>query len=603
MRRAMLSPRAWLLPGLLLIFVSLTPSVAAQVQAVAAGSLDLSFNGDGIVTTDFGNRNEHLRAVAVQPDGKIVAAGYTQEGHGFDFALVRHTAGGDLDGSFGDGGRVTTAFGHHAHIHGMALQPDGKIVACGHTHTYRNDDFLMARYNADGTLDASFGGDGKVALDFNGGFDYCFGAVVQPDGKILVAGTALVDSTYDFALARYNADGSLDASFGSGGKVTTEFGAADATQSDQSQALALQSDGKIVVAGYSSTKKSGGEVSTDFALARYNADGSLDTSFGTDGKVTTHFGNGNDRIYKVALQSNGKIVAMGRSFSATNREVDFEVARYNADGSLDESFGNGGKVRTDLGYGEYGYSGAVQPDGKIVVAGYVYAPAVGDAPASQDQLVVRYNADGSRDTSFGRDGVVRTDIGGEDQAYAVALQSDGKIVVAGNSSIDGNYDLAVARYHGGTQQTRYADLIARMKEWRNDPCCASNKDHTDRWDRTLLAFGETVGDTTLTHMTAAEAQGYADRGWIRWVEVTAALRELESGGQQDPLPNQAPTVSSSIADVSELEAGATQEVSLSGVFSDADNDSLTITAASSDEAVVTVSVAADQSSLTVTGAA
>ena len=406
--------------------------------------------------------------------GRSWRPGTRREGHSFDFALVRYTAGGEPDGSFGNGGKVTTEFGHHAHIHGMALQPDGKIVACGHTHTYRNDDFLMARYNADGSLDDSFGGDGKVALDFNGGFDYCFGAAVQPDGKILVAGTAQVDSTYDFAVARYNANGSLDASFGSGGKVTTEFGASDATQNDQSQALALQPDGKIVVAGYSSTKKPGGDVSTDFALARYKADGSLDASFGTKGRVTTHFGNGNDRIYKVVVQSNGKIVAMGRSFGATNREVDFEVARYTASGSLDASFGNGGKVRTDLGYGEYGYSGAVQPDGKIVVAGYLYAPAVGDAPASQDQLLVRYNADGSRDTSFGRDGAARTDIGGDDQVYAVALQPDGKILAAGNSSIDGNYDLAVARYHGGAQE-KYADLIAKMKEWRNDPRYVNDK--------------------------------------------------------------------------------------------------------------------------------
>ena len=276
---------AWLLLGLLLIFVSQASSVSAQAQAAAAGSLDLSFGGDGIVATDFGNRDEHLRAVAVQPDGKIVAAGYTQEGHSFDFALVRYTADGELDSSFGNGGKVTTAFGHHAHIHGMALQPDGKIVACGHTHTYRNDDFLMARYNADGSLDDSFGGDGKVALDFNGGFDYCFGTAVQPDGKILVAGTAQVASTYDFALARYNANGSLDASFGSGGKVTTEFGASDATQNDQSQALALQPDGKIVVAGYSSTKKPGGDVSYRLC-ARAVQDGRL------AGRLLRHKGQG-----------------------------------------------------------------------------------------------------------------------------------------------------------------------------------------------------------------------------------------------------------------------------------------------------------------------
>ncbi len=446
-------PRAWLLLGLLLILVSQTPSVPAQAQAVSAGSLDLSFGGDGIVTTDFDNLHEHLRAVTVQSDGKIVAAGYTQEGHSFDFAVVRYNAAGKLDTSFGTNGKVTTDFGYHAHIHSMALQPDGKIVVVGHTFTRRSDDFMMARYNANGTLDASFGTNGKVTTDFNGGFDYAFGVAVQPDGKIVVSGSVTVGGTYDFGVARYNADGSLDTSFGTNGKVTTEFAPPQGkTQGDQSQALALQSDGKIVAAGYSYTSKPGGEVSSDFALARYNKNGSLDTSFGTNGKVTTHFGNGNDRIYKLAVQPNGKIVAMGRSFSDTNDEVDFEVARYNPDGSLDTSFGGDGKVRTDLGYGEYGYAGGVQPDGKILVAGYLYDAALGDAPASHDQLVVRYNANGSLDTSFGGDGVVRTDIGGEDQVYALALQPDGKILVAGNSGIGGNYDFAVARYHGRAQQ-------------------------------------------------------------------------------------------------------------------------------------------------------
>ena len=158
-----------------------------------------------------------------------------------------------------------------------------------------------------------------------------------------------------------------------------------------------------------------------------------------------------------------------------------------------------------------------------------------------------------------------------------------------------------------TPQERYADLIAKIKEWRDDPCCAHLKAHTDRWDRVLLTFGEPVADATLTPMTAAEAQTYADRGWTRWVEVTAALRELEAAAQQAPPPqsppNNAPVVTSAIADVSGLEEGSTQDVPLSGVFSDADGDSLTVTAASSDETVATVSVAADQSGLTVAGVA
>ena len=149
---------------------------------------------------------------------------------------------------------------------------------------------------------------------------------------------------------------------------------------------------------------------------------------------------------------------------------------------------------------------------------------------------------------------------------------------------------------------KYTGLIAKIKEWRDDPCCASDQDHTDRWDRTLLAFGETVADATLTPMTADEAQEFADRGWTRWVEVAAALREIESGGRDDT-PNQAPTVSSAIADAAIVNEGGTHQVSLSGVFSDADSDSLTVAASSDDEATATVSVAADYSSLTVTAKA
>ena len=149
------------------------------------------------------------------------------------------------------------------------------------------------------------------------------------------------------------------------------------------------------------------------------------------------------------------------------------------------------------------------------------------------------------------------------------------------------------------EQAEYADLIARMKEWRNDPQWRHQKSHTDRWDRALLAFGETVADTSLTAMTAAEAQSWADSGLTRWVDVAAALWEIEGGGQQQQ-PNQAPTVASAIADATIVSESGTQTVSLSGVFSDADGDSLSISAASDDEATATASVSSDGSSLTVT---
>ncbi len=549
MTRMIIASRVWLPLVALLALVSLPQSVTAQTPSGAAGSLDASFGGDGTVTTDLGNRDEHLRAVEVQPDGKIVAAGYTQKGDHFHFALVRYKSNGSLDAGFGDGGTVVTKFGHHAHIHGMTLQPDGKIVAVGHTHTLSNDDFIMARYNADGSLDTSFNADGKASLDFAGGFDYAFGAAVQPDGKVLVAGSASVDGSYDFALARLDPDGALDATFGTDGRVTTAFEPPGGDpRSDTAQALALQADGKIVLAGYSGA---------DFALARVDADGALDATFGTGGKVTTRFDDEHARIYKVAVNPDGKIVAMGRSFTDTNSEVDFEVARYNADGTLDATFGDGGKVRTDLGAGEYGYAGTVQPDGKIVMVGYRYDPVLGADPASHQQLLVRYEADGTLDDSFGDDGVVRTSVGHEDQVYAVALQPDGGIIAAGNSSIDGDYDLVVTRYHGRAQQTRAVRPPQPV---------------------TLRRAGPSPNP-------AAPGPPPADSA-----DAAAAA--------PTPPPTGPPTVAEPLADLV-LEGPEWREISLAGVFHDPDGDDLTFSAASSNGGVASVWV--EGATLTVVG--
>ena len=317
-----------------LVALTILPALPAEAQSTADW-LDRSFGGDGTVTTAIGSGHENVRAVAIQADGKIVVAGYSHNGTDYDFAVVRYTAAGALDASFGSNGTVTTAIGSSdAHIHGMALQPDGKIVVVGHSHAESGDDMAVARYNPDGTLDASFGSNGTVTTAIGSGYAYGFAAAVQAaDGKIVVAGTGSGGTNYDMAVARYNPDGTLDASFGSNGTVTTAIGASN----DQGQAMALQPDGKIVVAGYSFIG-----TSEDFAVVRYNPDGSLDASFGSNGTVTTAIGSGEDRGYAVAIQADGKIVVTGRSHNGT--DYDFAAARYNPDGSLDASFGNGGTV-------------------------------------------------------------------------------------------------------------------------------------------------------------------------------------------------------------------------------------------------------------------
>ncbi|MEH2110959.1 DUF4347 domain-containing protein [Nostoc sp.] len=258
-------------------------------------------------------------------------------------------------------------------------------------------------------LDASFDSDGKVTTDL-GSADIARSVVVQDDGKILVAGV----SNSNFAVVRYNSNGSLDTSFGSAGKVTTDIGN---KTSDTSYSIALQPNGKILVAGVSGN---------NFAVVRYNSDGSLDTSFDSDGKVTTDLG-GTDVAYSIALQADGKIILAGK------RSNDFAVVRYNTDGSLDASFGSAGKVITNLGSTDIAYSVTLQDDGNIIVGGV----------SNNNFALVRYNSEGSLDTSFGSAGKVITDLGSTDIAYSVTLQGDSKIILAGKR---GN-DFALTRYN------------------------------------------------------------------------------------------------------------------------------------------------------------
>lgn len=426
---------------LVISLLIMTPSflLPNRVQA-AAGNLDSSFGSGGKVTTHFSSDFEEAFDLAIQPDGRIIAIGQTDLFPASDFAIARYNPDGSLDPTFGSGGKVTTDFfGGHDLAVAVALQSDGRIVVAGGVASSPDAsfsllDFGLARYLTDGSLDTSFGVGGKVATDFSGDFDVATDVVLQPDGKIVAAGTKSIG--LDYAVARYNTDGSLDTDFGSGGTVTTDFFG----NGDQATAVALQSDGKIVVGGQAVSVV----TFNDFGLVRYNGNGSLDTSFGSGGKVTTDFFIF-DIINDLFIQPDGKIVAGGTTLSGN---VDFALARYNSDGTLDPAFGSGGKVVTDL-FSQSGDSPnalALQPDGKIVAAGStIVGPAL-------DFALVRYNSDGNLDTSFGSGGKVQTDFFDNlDVANAVALQTDGKIIAGGRATIPGqtlNSDFALARYNG-----------------------------------------------------------------------------------------------------------------------------------------------------------
>ncbi|MCP4538197.1 MAG: hypothetical protein GY832_13740, partial [Chloroflexi bacterium] len=341
------------------------------------GSLDTSFDTDGFANADFG-ADDVAFAVARQSDGKIIVAGRVWvTGPGYNFGLARYNSNGSLDTGFDTDGKVDTDFYISSDSgNAVAIQSaDGKIVVAGDIHNGTNYDFGLARYNSNGSLDTNFDTDGKVNTDFSSSYDYGKAVAIQADGKIVVAGYTNSSGNYDFGLARYNSNGSLDTSFDTDGRVTTDFAGA----SDQGFAVAIQTDGKIVVVG----SVNGG---ADFGLARYNSNGSLDTSFDTDGKVTTDFSASNDQANAVVIQSDGKIVVVGQS--GLSSATDFALARYNSDGSLDTFFGTGGKLLTDfVGQADYGKAVAIQSDGKIVAAGYRT-----DLNNSRDFALTRYKA-------------------------------------------------------------------------------------------------------------------------------------------------------------------------------------------------------------------
>jgi uncharacterized delta-60 repeat protein len=400
-------------------------------------------SANGIVRLDFRPLRADAPRVLLQADGKIVIDSHVfYPFSSIDYSeLIRFNADGSLDTAFGGTDGVVSSALNSATGTDMALQADGKLVVAGAQ--------WIARYNSDGSFDTSFGTGGKVN---NSGSTTTFGAAVQAGGKIVIAGG---DGT-NLGLARYDSGGNLDSSFGVGGKVTTSFGSSGSVGG---YSLVSQPDGKLVVAGYAL-----GAASADFALVRYNSDGSLDTTFGAGGKVTTDFASRSDAAFSVTIQADGKLVAAGYTGGSGMNSSDFSLARYNVDGTLDASFGNAGKVATDISSTEQAESVKIQPDGKIVVAGYSY---VGPAPTKSDLVLLRYNSNGSLDSSFGSGGKVVADLGSNhDEATSLVIQPDGKILVVGTDGIGQSSatDIALVRYNSdGSLDTSFgADTGAAL---------------------------------------------------------------------------------------------------------------------------------------------
>jgi uncharacterized delta-60 repeat protein len=448
----------------------ITPIIAALLIVVCAGrqyssaqttpqpgDLDPTFGTGGKVTTEFNGLGDGINSVAIQSDGEIVAGGFaTSSTTGMDFALARYNTDGSLDTTFGTGGKVTTDFfGGNDRISRIAIQPDGLIVACGQASqpappgTNTASYFALARYNTDGTLDSTFGNGGKVTTQFTGVADECLGLALQSNGQIVAVGQTDEPATMnDFALARYNTDGTLDSTFGIGGKVTTDFSGGD----DAALGVVIQSDGAIVAAG---EEENAAATEGEFALARYDSNGTLDPSFGSGGKVTTSFFGNFDEALDIALQSNGQIVTVGvDSTAASNFDFspsnNFALVRYNNDGSLDSTFGSAGKVTTDLGSEDRAVGLAIQSNGDLVAGGLSF-----NTSAVMEFALARYTSAGALDATFGTGGEVTTEFAGlGDKILRVAIDGNGNIVAGGSATEPApisNTVFALARYIGMAQ--------------------------------------------------------------------------------------------------------------------------------------------------------
>ncbi|MDD5274769.1 MAG: hypothetical protein PHR16_01655 [Methylovulum sp.] len=481
----------------------------AQDIAVAKVNSAPSFVvGDGIATTDFGG-DDSGQSVTVQTDGKILVAGTG----GDNFALARYNPNGSLDNSFSGDGMVTTGFGSSSSGDSVILQADGKILVAG-SSGFVPEAFTLVRYNNDGSLDTSFDSDGIVTT-LVGSYSPGYSIAIQTDGKILMTGYSFDYNGNvggDLTLARYNSDGSLDTSFDGDGVVVT----AVSRGFNAGHSVTIQTDGKILVAGSNFLPSDYG-----FALVRYNSDGSLDTSFGINGIVITgHFQGAYIDGNSVTVQADGKILVAG---TGLGDGYDFVLVRYNSDGSLDTSFDHDGIVSTDFGHTtwEFCRSVTLQTDGKILVAG-----------VSDSQFALaRYNSDGSLDTSFDGDGKVTTKLSsGIDAGNSVTVQTDGKILVAGY--IDGNFGLV--RYNAdGSLDTTFGkfNTLNGITDYTEDGYATTLDSTVKIFDAELANQGHYQGASiTLTRHGGANGEDvFSGGGQLRFNGNNAVLSGVTIG--------------------------------------------------------------------------
>jgi len=391
------------------------------IRLKSDGSIDSTFGNNGIAKTIISNYSSGWD-IDLQTDGKILVAGYAGDGASYGSVVVRYTSNGVLDTTFNQTGYVLTYFGRDNKGAGVLVQPDGNIIVAGTS----DKNFVITRYNTNGILDTSFGLGGYFSFSFRG-WEEAYEVALDSKNRIVTLGPGIV--------SRNKYDGKQDISFDKNGRLNERYCNID----NGTGALALQNDNSILIGGSYDSSYFTNSFRL-FRITRYLENGSIDESFGNDGSASTGFYY-NDVVNSIALQPDGKIIAAGQTTTSSTNIRAFALARYNTDGSLDNSFDSDGKVITNVG----GYNGAnsvkIQPDGKIIAAG----------TTDNNFAIIRYNINGSLDLSFDSDGIAITDFGsdGYESATAIAIQKDGKILAAGKTRISNtnNYAFALSRYY------------------------------------------------------------------------------------------------------------------------------------------------------------
>ncbi len=498
----------------LLFCFSFCLSISALPMYGQSTFIDPTFGNGGKVVTDLPNMSVSIRKMVIQPDGKIVAVGNVFS-YPYQWIIARYNIDGTLDNSFGSGGIVSITplpFSNGSSC--IALQPDGKIIIGGGSKnsTY---DICLLRVNNNGSLDSTFGTNGFVNTDI-GPLDICFQIMLLPSGNIIASGNTYNSNSTFYSgkafLVGYNNNGSMATSFGNNGIATTPFYYNSFTAFHITDLL-LRPNGQILAGGYST------DYSVKYELFRFNPSGFLDTTFGNMGKAVINFPGFSNPI---SLLSDGSILLAGQTDPQTaNGKICLIKVKTN--GYIDSTFGYQGKVITDIdtAANDLASSSFIQTDGKIIVAG-TNSQQSGVNPYSGDVVLLRYTSTGTVDSSFGINGMIRNDFNLQDEAWCSAVQSDGKLIIGGYTSADSSrYNMLLARYNFNVLPLSLLSFTATQQQstnllqWKT-----TNEINVDRFDIQRSANGKdftTIGNVRagLNNYYFTDEQPIANTNYYR----------------------------------------------------------------------------------------